>query len=69
MYIENTFILYKAAWSDLFALTVLNNSHFKPIILESYRCSPINTNRIRHLSKLIPYGHKENQTKLHHVNV
>ena len=44
--------IIKAAWSDLFAITVSQFFPYKPFILESYGLSPIYTSRIGLLSKL-----------------
>lgn len=47
------YVFFKAAWSDVLAITISNNSPYKPtILLESYILSLIYTSKIGLLSKL-----------------
>lgn len=53
-------VYFKAAWSNVLAIiTVSKNSH-KPIILESYKLSPIYIRKIGLVSKLQIFNENKN---------
>lgn len=54
------YMYVKAAWSDVLAITVSNNSPHKPIILESYKLSPIYIRKIGLVSKLQIFNENKN---------
>lgn len=52
-------VYFKAAWSNVLAITVSKNSH-EPIILESYKLSPIYIRKIGLVSKLQIFNENKN---------
>lgn len=52
-------VYFIAAWSNVLAITVSKNSH-KPIILESYKLSPIYIRKIGLISKLQIFNENKN---------